>query len=116
MDTDHGTKNLKTGMESCEKFQQDETDSSTLSSVPTIPYSPINHQTLLVLQCADSMWPFNIVNNKFYQMQVQMLCPGTKLPSCNTIQRDTIHLFKAMSLHVQQYFQVIFIYHLFTEI
>ncbi|KAF9004980.1 hypothetical protein BDQ17DRAFT_1240668, partial [Cyathus striatus] len=65
-----------------------------------IPYSPINHRTLLVLQCADSMRPFNMVSDKFYQMQVQMLRPGTKLPSHDTIQRDTIYLFKVMSLHL----------------
>ncbi|KAF9008060.1 hypothetical protein BDQ17DRAFT_1455832 [Cyathus striatus] len=116
MDTDHGTKNLKTSMESCEGYQREEARSSALSLVSTIPYSLINHRTLLVLQCADSMWPFNMVNDKFYQMQVQMLCPGTKLPSHDTIQRDTIYLFKVMSLHVQQYFQVCFIYYLFTEI
>ncbi|KAF8987463.1 hypothetical protein BDQ17DRAFT_1548146 [Cyathus striatus] len=107
MDTDHGTKNLKTSMESCEGYQREEARSSALSLVSTIPYSPINHRTLLVLQCADSMWPFNMVNDKFYQMQVQMLHPGTKLPSHDTIQRDTIYLFKVMSLHVQQYFQLL---------
>ncbi|KAF8983148.1 hypothetical protein BDQ17DRAFT_1437577 [Cyathus striatus] len=43
MDTDHGTKNLKTSMESCEGYQREKARSSALSLVSTIPYSPINH-------------------------------------------------------------------------
>ncbi|KAF8986674.1 hypothetical protein BDQ17DRAFT_1259349 [Cyathus striatus] len=92
-------------MKQCEKrIRQASTQSS--SSGPTIPYSPMNHWIPLVLQCADSMRPFNMVNDKFFQMQVEMLCPGTQLPSHTTIQRDTISLFQLLLLHVQQYFQV----------
>ncbi|KAJ3884687.1 hypothetical protein GG344DRAFT_60255, partial [Lentinula edodes] len=45
-----------------------------------LSYSPAAHQTVLVMRCASSFRPFYAVNNHWYQVEVEMLRPGT-LPS-----------------------------------
>ncbi|KAF8989226.1 hypothetical protein BDQ17DRAFT_1257064, partial [Cyathus striatus] len=100
-----GTGNLVTGLKQCNERLQKCALAQDIDE-DTIPYSEVAFRTLIALHCAASNRPFNIVNDKYYQLQVNMLHPGTKLPSDRTVQRDTLRLFQKISLHVKEYFLV----------
>ncbi|EKM78551.1 hypothetical protein AGABI1DRAFT_16921, partial [Agaricus bisporus var. burnettii JB137-S8] len=53
--------------------------------------------------CATSARPFNIILNKWYKIEVEMLCPGTVIPHPTTISRDLQSLYVGMSKYVAQY-------------
>ena len=105
--TGDGTTNLQKGVDICLKKlgvvcekKHDET---------TIPYSPEAHRALIAVRCAKSSCPINSVLDEDYQREVQMLRPGTKLPSPHTVQRDLINIYTHMSIFVLNYFLVHFI-------
>ncbi len=103
--TSSGTTNLLNGIKQCDK-RNNITSHSLLSSSPSLPYSIATHRTLLALRCATNNRPFNIVNDQFYEIEVDMLRPGTKLPSANTLSRDTTLLYQEMSREVKNHFSV----------
>ncbi|KAE9401700.1 hypothetical protein BT96DRAFT_817556 [Gymnopus androsaceus JB14] len=57
-------------------------------------YSPAAHCAILVLQCASSYHPFHFVNDCWYQVEVEMLRPGTMIPSASTLSCDTKLLYE----------------------
>ena len=77
-----GTGNLQKTLVKCSGQIQPTTESH---STTDLPYSPAAHRTLIALRCATSRQPFNSVSDPFYACEVQMLCPGTKLPSPSTV-------------------------------
>lgn len=103
MATKHGTGNLQRGILECPKHAQSATDPH---SSDAIPYLPAAHCTLIALWCATLRWPFNAVSDPLYASEVQMLCPGTKLPSPSTISCDVIALYEDGSKIVRQHFSV----------
>jgi hypothetical protein len=45
-----------------------------------------------------------------YQAEVDMLCPGTKLPHPATVSRDIQAIYLDMSRHICNYFQVLYLH------
>ncbi|PPQ94387.1 hypothetical protein CVT25_002715 [Psilocybe cyanescens] len=45
-----------------------------------------------------------MVMDKYYQQEVDMLCPGTKLPSSNTVQKDLLEIYTQVSVYICNYF------------
>lgn len=77
-------------------------------SESAIPYSEANHRALIALRCAKSARPINMVTDEDYLAEVEMLRPGTVVPSTNTIQRDLMHIYTMASVFVANYFMVPF--------
>jgi len=50
--------------------------------------------------------PFNIVHNKYYDMEVAMLCQEAKLSHSTTVSNDVRHIYEELSKSVREYFQV----------
>ncbi|EJC97721.1 uncharacterized protein FOMMEDRAFT_69689, partial [Fomitiporia mediterranea MF3/22] len=71
-----------------------------------LPYSKAMHWTLIVLRCARYNQPFNFVKDRFYALEVNMLCPGTSLPSPDTVSNDIKSLYQGLSIQVCNYFKV----------
>ena len=75
------------------------------------PYSEATHWTIIAMQCATSHRPFNIVNDKYYRMEIELLRPGTKIPAAKTVLFDIKHLYLELSKDVRTYFKVsVFVY------
>ncbi|KAJ7136803.1 hypothetical protein C8R44DRAFT_607826, partial [Mycena epipterygia] len=78
--------------------------------------SPAVHCVITALRTATSRHPFNSVNNKsYYKMEVEMLRPGTVIPSATTVSRDLKLLYLEQSHHVKSYFVVFFAHRLNVE-
>ncbi|KAL1698216.1 hypothetical protein EV121DRAFT_218520 [Schizophyllum commune] len=86
--TSYGTTQLLRKAREC-----DESRGLQAAVAQTIPYSPLNHRTLIALRSAASHRPFHMVKDKFYEMEVQMLRPATILPSPQTISADLERLY-----------------------
>jgi len=99
-----GTSNLKSGMETCHKLELD--GPADADRPPSIPYSTAAHRTLIALRCARNHRSFNSVQDEDYQAEVEMLRPGTIVPSPNTVSRDIKALYLQMSIFVRSYFAV----------
>ncbi|KIJ90057.1 hypothetical protein K443DRAFT_49779, partial [Laccaria amethystina LaAM-08-1] len=82
----------KQGLDSCPKSES------------TIPYSEANYRTLIAHHCAKSACPINMVMDEDYLAEVEMLRPGTLVPSSNTVQRDLMHIYTMASVFVMNYF------------
>jgi len=79
----------------------------TLNDTTVVPpYSVSGHRALIALRCAKSFRPFNMVRDKFYKMEVEMLRPGTHLPHPGTVSKDINHLYQELSKDVRAYFEV----------
>lgn len=48
-----------------------------------------------------------MVNDKYYQEEVELLHPGTKLPSAHTLGQDILVLYTVFGSHVKSYFRVL---------
>ena len=73
-----------------------------------MPYSEANHHALIALHCAKSAHPINMVTDEDYLAEVQMLRPGTIVPSPNTVQWDLTHSYTMASVLLMNYFVVPF--------
>ena len=110
METSHGTKNLQRGQRECENRRGVTGDSNAraqqtlTSSIST--YTPACHHALIGMWCAISCRPFNSVCNPYYIDEVEMLHPGTHVPSPSTISRDINMIYTKGSTYVKQYFAV----------
>jgi hypothetical protein len=69
-------------------------------------YSEAKHRALIALRCASSHRPFRSVKDPFYVHEVEMLRPGTKLPSPSTVSRDVCALYDRGAHFVKDYFAV----------
>jgi hypothetical protein len=103
--TGQGTSNLQKDVDQCLKTQGLD---SRPKSESTIPYSEANHRTLIALRCAKSARPINMVMDEDYLAEVEMLRPGTLVPSTNTVQWDLMHIYTMASVFVMNYFMVPF--------
>ncbi|TFK36011.1 hypothetical protein BDQ12DRAFT_610788, partial [Crucibulum laeve] len=61
---------------------------------------------LIALQCAKNAWPFNMVSDEDYKLEVEMLWAGTRIPHPMTVSCDVNKLYLQMSQHVKEYFMV----------
>ena len=109
MNTKDGTTNLAKANSKCNAARGTAVQGSTpMPSYPTVPYSVAAHRVLIALRCAASRRPFSSVTDPFYVLEVQMLRPGTILPSPSTISRDISAMYESGSILVKEYFQVSF--------
>ncbi|KAL1706233.1 hypothetical protein EV121DRAFT_201909 [Schizophyllum commune] len=102
MHTSDGTQALISTAKACDKAR----GMSLGMDAPPIAYSPMAHRALIALRSATSHRPFNMVRDRFYTEEVQMLRPGTTLPSPATVSSDLKHLYKGMAANLGQYLAV----------
>lgn len=105
MSTGHGTKNFQDGVKACNK-RVGTTSSTTLVVNVHEPYSAAAHHTLIAMCCAKNHRLFNSVLDEDYQAEVHMLCPGTILPSPQTVSHDIKAIYSEMSKNVRKNFLV----------
>ncbi|KAJ7676681.1 hypothetical protein DFH06DRAFT_976466, partial [Mycena polygramma] len=77
----NGTSNLLRTSQQCDE----ERGIVVASSTAAPSYS---HRAIIVMRTATSNRPFNFVNDKYYKMEVELLRPGTIIPSASTVSRD----------------------------
>ncbi|KAL1707229.1 hypothetical protein EV121DRAFT_199468 [Schizophyllum commune] len=102
MHTSDGTQALISTARACDKAL----GVSLGTGEPPIAYSPIAHRALIALRSATSHRPFNMVRDRFYTEEVQMLRPGTILPSPATVSVDVKRLYKGMAADLCAYLVV----------
>lgn len=91
----------------CNKRVDPQSAASTSTAALNLPlYDEYQHRAILVLRCARNHRPFNIVKDKEYQMEVELLRPGTRIPTAEQISRDTRLLYQSASIRVREYFSV----------
>ncbi|KAL1739613.1 hypothetical protein HDZ31DRAFT_1593, partial [Schizophyllum fasciatum] len=100
--TKDGTNQLLRTAKDCDK-QRGVVVARPLSS---ISYSYIAHRTLIALRCVMNHRPFESVRDPFYAQEIEMLRPGTKLPSPKTVSRDVKRLYEGLAVHFQSYLKV----------
>lgn len=108
MSTGHGTKNIQNSVKACDKRVGTVTDTTMVKSTGQ-PYSAAAHRTLIAMRCAKNHRPFNSVLDEDYQVEVEMLHPGTILPGPQTVSRDIKSIYAEMSKNVRNYFMVTYI-------
>ena len=69
-------------------------------------YTPHTHRVILALQSAESKRPFSFVRDRYFVAGVELLRPGTILPSPQTVSRDVVILYQACAQYVKEYFAV----------
>lgn len=110
--TAHGTSNLGRTMLQCNRRRGvAQTQDSNANAQQTLDqsvstYTPARHRAMIAMRCAASHRPFNSVTDPFYLEEVQMLRPGTKVPSPMTVSRDVQRIYAESSIRVKEYFQV----------
>ncbi len=112
MNTSWGTSNLLRESRKCVKARgiRDDSDTSagaqqTLGNMIS-KYSEYRHRALITLRRAKSRRPFNSVLDPEYRKEVELLHPGTKLPSPLTVSRDLGAIYTGASNMVKAYFAV----------
>ncbi|KAJ7018633.1 hypothetical protein C8F04DRAFT_934065, partial [Mycena alexandri] len=110
MQASQGTGNLAKTKKSCEEQRGAVGDTNKGAQQDlhrsVSSYTPARHRALIALRCASSHRPFNTVRDEFYLEEVEMLRPGTKVPSPATISRDVQTLYVAGSQMIKDYFKV----------
>ncbi|KAJ4497317.1 hypothetical protein C8R41DRAFT_759714, partial [Lentinula lateritia] len=103
--TGDGTHTLLTKARNCDQKRR---VPAVLGSIGPLQlsYSPAAHRTVLVMRCASSFRPFYAVNDHWYQVEVEMLRPGTLIPSAKTLSRDTKLLYENGAQQLQRYLLV----------
>jgi len=105
MSTSHGTKNIQDAVKACNKHVLGVTGTTVIRSTGQ-PYSLAAHCTLIALRCAKNHHPFNFVLDEDYCAEIEMLRPGTILPSPQTVSCDIKSIYAEMSKNVQNYFKM----------
>jgi len=85
-------------------------DNTTTENPPDthqpLSYSHSKHRALIAARCAASKRPFNSVADPYYIQEVEMLRPGTKLPSPATVSWDLKSMYSVGAEVVREYFSV----------
>jgi len=106
MHSGHGTKNLIVKVSHCIGQQFVTSQQASGPSASRIPYSKAAHRALIALRCVKGKRPFYTVKDPDYLAEVEMLRPGTVVPSPTTVARDVHTLYRELSIDVRQYFLV----------
>ncbi|KAH6909529.1 hypothetical protein BKA70DRAFT_1102671 [Coprinopsis sp. MPI-PUGE-AT-0042] len=93
MKTPAGTGNLVTTNRTCDKKHGKGELDEPVATVLLLQYSEANHQVLIALRCTVNQHPFAAVEDKLYQAEVAMLCPGIVLPSAAMVSCDCRRLY-----------------------
>ncbi|KAJ6507331.1 hypothetical protein C8R47DRAFT_1037153, partial [Mycena vitilis] len=97
----NGTSNLLRTAQTCD---EERGIVVTSSAAAQHSYSAAAHRAIIVMRTATSNRPFNFVNDKYYKMEVELLRPGTIIPSASTVSRDLKLLYLELSKGVKSYF------------
>jgi hypothetical protein len=102
---------IQSGITQCFNHRGENRPGNTkVAQAAAIPYTEAAHCALIALRCAKNHHPFNSVLDEDYQAEVDMLCPGTKLPHPATVSRDIQAIYLDMSRHICNYFQVLYLH------
>lgn len=112
MRTAHGTKNLARGIDQCNErwgvTSGDPGDPSTVGEQQTTEsvseYTPARHRAIIAMRYSVSKRPYDMVRDPLYVDEIQLLRPGTVIPSPATVSRDVNQIYKVGSKHVKEYF------------
>ncbi|KIO18117.1 hypothetical protein M407DRAFT_48613, partial [Tulasnella calospora MUT 4182] len=69
-------------------------------------YTPAGHRALIAIRCARSHRPTNMVADPEYLLEVNLLRPGTIVPSPATVACDIKDIYLAASAKVKDHFKV----------
>lgn len=103
--TGNGTQNLLSSAKTCDS-RWGVTQPPTSSPHFFSGYSEARHRVLIALRCAQNKRAFNSVADKLYQQEVELLRPGTMLPSPKTVSRDIQTIYASAAGGVREYLQV----------
>ena len=103
--TGHGTSNIRDSVKRCDKESGGDSLAPAGNSASST-YSPAAHRALIAQWCAKNHRPFNSVADEDYIAEVEMLRPGTKIPSPSTVSRDIKAIYAEVSKFVRTYFLV----------
>jgi hypothetical protein len=78
------------------------------SGTSLLMYTPARHRAMIAIRCAVSRRPFNTVSDPFYLQEIELLRPGTQVPTPSTVSRDIQNIYQAGSDVVKEYFSVCF--------
>jgi hypothetical protein len=88
MKASNGTANLGKSAENCNTRRGIVDAQCTKDSPEVGPYSEARHRTIIALRCASSSQAAHLVTDNWYQKEVELLRPGTSIPSEHTVSRD----------------------------
>lgn len=101
----HGTKNLNSSAETCDKRHPERLREATSIDSPPV-YSESRHRALIALRCASSKRSFHSLLDPLYHAEVELLRPGTRLPVPQTSKRDLLVLYHGFQPLLTAYFLV----------
>ena len=64
------------------------------------------HRTLIAMRCARNKRSFNSFADDLYRQEIELLRPGTSLPSPMTVSRDIQVIYASAVDGVKEYFKV----------
>ncbi|KAK7461760.1 hypothetical protein VKT23_008190 [Stygiomarasmius scandens] len=101
-----GTTNLKNTANSCDARDPINClPKASLSDMTTIGYSEARHRAIIALRCTRSKRAFKMVEDELYLQEVELLRPGTIVPSADTVVEDVQRLYVGLATVVKNYFQ-----------
>lgn len=118
MATSSGTGNLQRAVKYCRARNPSslpQSDTQGGSEVPGSsnstkrPYTVAYHRALIAIRCARNHRLANMVTDPEYLMEVEMLRPGTIVPSPSTVADDIQAIYLAASSRVKDHFKVHFL-------
>ncbi|KAG8688792.1 hypothetical protein FRC11_004751 [Ceratobasidium sp. 423] len=71
-----------------------------------VEFSEVLHIALLAIECTRDHHPFSSVTSDLRQAEVQLLHPGTQLPTAATISNYICHIYARASVDVAKYLQL----------
>lgn len=69
-------------------------------------YTEARHRVICAIRCAVSKRPFASQDDIWYRREVQLLRPGTLVPSSTIVSRDASLLYKGFAGVIRWYFEV----------
>jgi hypothetical protein len=106
MKTSNRTTNLARAAQTCDARRGVLTVHHAENSPEMGPYSEARHRTIIALRCASSSQAAHLVTDKWYRKEVELLRPGTSVPSEHTVSRDLKLLHRELATEGQAYFMV----------
>jgi hypothetical protein len=104
-----GTHKLLTTAQACDEKQG--IVNSARSELCGLTYDPIVHRTIVALRCAHSHRPCNSARDRFYKLEVELLRPGTHVPSPGNISLDIKRLYIGLAPNITNYILVGLYFH-----
>lgn len=111
MQTSDGTTNMGRKVKSCLERRGISAAGMSKGAQQTLEksvsqYTKARHRTLIALRCAIDKRPYDSISDELYIEEVDLLRPGTKLPSPSTVSRDVQALYSEGGKRVKEYFAV----------